>query len=663
MNRAKYFLIVFAVWAAFCVLMIPVTARADIISTGNVDPTDPIAWDSSTMAKIGYVPENDVYDGIGSVTVNSGSDIVSTWGYIGYDLNSSGTATVSGDDSTWTNESSLYVGHYGDGTLSIANGGSVSDTNGYLGFSSMACCIGYCSGSTGKVTVSDAGSTLITASLYVGHYGDGTLSITSGGSVSNNHGYIGHYSGSTGEVTVSGSDSIWTNSWYLYVGYGGDGTLTITDGGKVFSNTDTRFIDTNYIGCESGSTGKVTVSGSGSTWTGNNTLCVGDSGDGTLLIADGGSVSCRQCNISSSYGTTGKVTVSDTGSTLTSDGFLIGGANYSDGTLSITGGGSVSNYGSCRLGSGIFSKSEVTVSGTGSTLTNGSCLYVGYYGGDATLSITDGGSVSNTDGYISYRPGSTGNATVSGTGSTWTNSGNLYIGPYGDGALSVTDGGRVSDTNGYIMGYLDAPGKVTVSGTGSTWTSSDSLYVSYHGDDSMLLIIDGGSVSNTDGYIGYSSYGTGEVTVSGTGSTLTNSDSLYVGYYGNGMLSIADGGLVSVAGTLAIDYDGYSDSWIKMSTGGMLALYGEAYGSLSDFLDLIEGSGDIRYYDEETGGWESLTEAFMGTDYTLSFIDDGDLDGYTLLTVYAVPEPGTFALLATGLGILLACTCRKRKLC
>ena len=45
--------------------------------------------------------------------------------------------TVDGAGSTWTNSGDLYVGnYYGSGTLSITNGGSVSNANGYIGCSS-----------------------------------------------------------------------------------------------------------------------------------------------------------------------------------------------------------------------------------------------------------------------------------------------------------------------------------------------------------------------------------------------------------------------------------------------------------------------------------------------------------------------------------------------
>jgi T5SS/PEP-CTERM-associated repeat protein len=71
-------------------------------------------------------------------------------------------------------------------------------------------------------------------------------------------------------------------------------------------------------------------------------------------------------------------------------------------------------------------------------------VHVGFVG-SGTLSITHGGSVSSsTVGYIGYVPGSTGVVTVDGAGSTWTNSGDLYVGNGGNGTLSITGGGAVT---------------------------------------------------------------------------------------------------------------------------------------------------------------------------------------------------------------------------
>ena len=52
--------------------------------------------------------------------------------------------------------------------------------------------------------------------------------------------------------------------------------------------------------------------------------------------------------------------------------------------------------------------------------------------------------MSNSAGRSALLPGSTGAATVDGAGSTWTNSGALYVGNSGTGTLTIRNGGGVS---------------------------------------------------------------------------------------------------------------------------------------------------------------------------------------------------------------------------
>ena len=195
------------------------------------------------------------------------------------------------------------------------------------------------------------------------------------------------------------------------------------------------------------------------------------------------------------------------------------------------------------------------------------------------LSITNGGSVSNTyDGLIGYCSGSVGSVTVSGAGSTWTNSRDLTVGYSGSGALSIMGGGRVSNNTSDIGRSVGGVGFVTVSGTGSTWTNSKSLTVGYYGSGT-LNITSGGSVSNSYGYIGYGSASTGSVMVSGTSSTWTNSSRLFVG--GNsssGTLSISGGGAVSASG---VSVNNKSLMAIDVGHGSSLAVGGSS-GTISN---------------------------------------------------------------------------------
>ena len=77
--------------------------------------------------------------------------------------------------------------------------------------------------------------------------------------------------------------------------------------------------------------------------------------------------------------------------------------------------------------------------------------------------------------------------TVSGTGSRWENSGNLSVGYGGEGTVDITNGGVVSNTVGRIGANStgSSVGWVTVSGAGSEWINSDSLYVGYSGNGTL----------------------------------------------------------------------------------------------------------------------------------------------------------------------------------
>ncbi|MGD9127122.1 MAG: dockerin type I domain-containing protein [Planctomycetia bacterium] len=728
MNRTKHFWAKLAILAAFAVGAIPATTHAAIDYSGDLDPSNPNTWTSSTTAYIGKT-------GTGSVSVADGSDLLSGCGYIGYNSGSTGEVTVSSEGSTWTN-SQLHIGYSGDGTLNITDGATVSNS---------FCHIGYYFNSIGEVTVSGNGSTWTNGYLQVGNYGTGTLNITDGGLVNvTGITYVDYEGNATGSINFGTGGGILTTrslvtSFSRLFGTGtinangivGDYDLvfdsthglaqTFTIGGSGQARNITVTLDMNdsgsvgclgvnhgsltingiavnsrdgYIGYYPGSTGTVTISGEDATWT-NNGLYVGTSGDGTLNITNGGLVSVANTTYVAYYeGATGSIHFGTGGGTLTTRSlvassaqlfgtgtintnsivsdydlvfdsthgltrtFTIGGSEQdrnitvnldmsspveylgvNDGSLTINGIAVSSQDGHIGYYSG--STGEVTVSGENSSWTNSGSLYVGNYG-NGTLDITGGASVSNLFGTIGNNSGSTGEVTVSGEGSTWTNSG-LEIGYSGTGTLNITNGGTVSCATSHIGCYSNPTGEVTVSGEGSTWTNSGYLYVGHSGTGtSTLNITDGGTVSCAVSYIGYNSRMTGEVTVSGEGSTWINNSYLQVGDYGAGTLNITDGGLVRVAGNLTIDYDLDDDSFLNMSDSGMLALLGDADDSLDDFLDLIGGTDAIQWWDPAVADWNLLTTATMGTDYTLEYIDDGsELDGYTLLTVTAPKQiPG-----------------------
>ncbi|MEN6458187.1 MAG: PEP-CTERM sorting domain-containing protein, partial [Thermoguttaceae bacterium] len=523
------------------------------------------------------------------------------------------------DMSTAANNGDLGLGYEVAGSLMIKDGIAVTSVNGFLG---------YQSGSTGTASVDGSGSKWTNSStLYVGNYGSGSLAITGGGSVSDTRGYIGRYSSSTSSVTVGGSGSTWTNSDNLYVGYSGSGTLTITGGGSVSSDSYG-----SYIGYNSGSTGTATVDGAGSMWTNSSDLCVGLSGGGTINITNGGSVSVAGTTYVGKNGGTGVINFGSNGGTLATRGLLAASSRLT-GTGTVNARGLVTDIDlvfdathglSQTTVLNSLANQNITINLDMSTAANNGALGVGYEGA-GSLMIKDGIAVTSVDGYLGYQSGSTGTATVDGSGSKWTNSGSLYVGYSGSGSLAITGGGSVSNGVGTIGYYNGSTSTVTVDGSGSTWTNGV-LYVGYWGSGS-LAITGGGSVSSTTGHIGYSLGRTGKVIVGGSGSTWTNSGSLYVGYSGTGTLRIYGGGTVTAwnvsngsASLLAIDVGCGSSLSVNsgggtMTNNGTIRLLAGAGATAGTSYSPIAAKtwGGTGTYQALGGTWNTTTHQFTAS--------------------------------------------------
>jgi T5SS/PEP-CTERM-associated repeat protein len=599
-------------------------------------------WTNSSRLVVGS-------SGSGSLTITAGGQVSGTVfyrSYIGLDSGSMGTATITGAGSIWTNTGGdLYVGGHGIGALHVEAGGQVLNTSGYSGY------LGLTSGSTGTATISGAGSEWSNSgSLYVGRGGYGALHIAAGGRVRNGFGYadyLGYDAGSTGTATITGIGSKWSSGSVLYVGRSGSGALRVEAGGLV-SNDD------GHLGYNSGSTATATITGAGAKWTNNGTLYVGNSGSGALRVEAGGQVSNDDGHLGYYSGSTATATITGAGARWTNNGTLYVG-NFGSGTLRVEAGGEVSSA------SGILgSTGSATITGAGSKWTNSVTLHVGY-SGSGTLTVEDGGLVTagtlfaslgdlHGDGTIAaagaildadlqfnaaqpaeavFGFGAGGTLTVTAAG------GSLGAGYKGLGSLTISEGVAASSSGGILGRMPSSMGKATISGAGSKWTNSATLYVGNSGKGE-LRVEAGGLVSNAIGYLGFNGSSTGTATITGAGSMWTNSSDLWVGTSGSGALTITAGGLVSVRRTLRIDGNG--DSFVNLTTGGMLALWGDADDSLAQFLGLASGTDAIRYWNASLAGWTPLTDATLGVDYTLQYQTTGDLNGYTFLTVGIVGD-------------------------
>ena len=512
------------------------------------------------------------YAGSGnSMTVADGGVVANRQGYIGFtNTASNNSVLVTGGGSTWTNTYALYVGYSGSSNnLVISTGGTVAAVYGYIGFTNTS--------SNNSVLVTGADSLWTNRdSIYVGLLGNSNnLVISNGGAVAaSDGGYIGANADSfNNRVLVTGADSIWTNN-FLYVGYeGSSNSLVISNAGTVVNSN-------GYIGYDSNSTGNtVLVTGTGSLWTNSGILFVGENGAGnSLVISDGGRV------ISDLFGAIGNVSsasnnsvlVTGTNSAWLSDALVVG-FNGSGNSLIISNGGGVTLVAAQSEGFGGIigfgadsTGNSVLVTGTSGLETLGA-LVIGYGGSSNSLVISNGGTVANAESVIGFELTASNNSVVvTGTGSLWTNSSDLYVGSSGN-SLTLADGGTVAAssisiatsiaTNAVSSGTLNI-GRFGTNDTGGTIISPTIAFgagtgaINFNQSDAVTITsaISGAGTLNQLGagtttlsgantYSGPTGINGGQLIVNGS---ISNNSSLYVGESGSGNSMV-----ISNAGTVA----------------------------------------------------------------------------------------------------------------
>jgi T5SS/PEP-CTERM-associated repeat protein len=521
---------------------------------------------------------------------------------------------------TWTAVTHAYIGKTTSGTLTINGGSDIQAYYAYLARDSA---------SSALVTVDGTGSTSISTGLEIGYSGNGTLSVLNGGSVNTDYCNIGNYSGSQGSLLVDQANSTFLSSNNFNIGREGSGSMEITNGGMVQS------VDDASIGRSSGSTGNVIVSSINSTWTNAADLYVGKFGGGTMSISGSGQVSGIDTFIGRYTGATGLVSVDGAGSILTSNSLHIG--SDGSGTLNITNGGHVNIQ--ADTWARRYSGTSAEIHFENGTLTTGSLLC-------ATDDITGIGTI-NTNGIVSdvdlvFNAGSGLNQTVNIDENIGQNvtvnlsvegSGNMGAGFGSSGTMSISDGLAVSSTGGYIGYKTGSTGTVTVNGSGSSWSNSETLYVGHSGQGELSIINGGNVLSTGSSYLGRYSGSKGIATIEGSESTWINNSGLHVGVDGGGTLNIVDEGLVCIGGFLTIDEDDNGDSFVNIANGGKLAIFGQAEDSLESFLALTNRTDGIRYWNYSLGQWDDINAATLGADFELFYIPSGELAGYTLLAV------------------------------
>ncbi len=650
------------------------------------------SWNIEDTLMIGSGTNNTVTVGAGG-TLSAGKLVVDSNN--SFNLNNGGTLAITAD---YDADAQTNVSWNSGGTLSV--GGQLTKSNGLDGVD--------------RTLVIDGGSWNLDGDLVVSGASN-TLSIVSGGTVVNSNAYVGYAaSDSNNTVSVSGDGSTWVNNGVLHIGStnGSVGNaVTVSDGGAVVAG-DLSVAEGNSFNLNSNGTlgvsgginvsqqtnltwnsgGHLAVGGNlsgmtnhldggrdlsliGGTWnTGTTNLVVGDELDGSVLsVYNGGWVNVGSGTANdfsmgpdggiSVGGTNGAVLLVNSNSTVqTSGGLYVGGTNANlTGSVNITNGGlveahslqignagssiDIGNGGTLSITGNFNADAQTNVSwNSGGTLSVGGLLTksngldgVGHalvingglwdLGGDLvvsgasnTLSIVSGGAVVNSNAYVGYAASDSNNTvSVSGGGSAWINNGELFVGSTNGSVgnvVSVSDGGVVEASGLSIAAgnHFDLNDQGTLSiteafnydtQTGLNWKSGGTLSVDgaltkSNGLDGAdrTLVIDGGSWD-----LG------GDLTISGTnntlsvftGGTVTNNDA----YVGTGTSSLSN----------TVKISGDDSMWVN---DGVLHI-GSTNGSVGNAVSvsangLVEASGLFiaagNHFDLNDQGTLSITGDF-----------------------------------------------------
>ena len=556
--------------------------------------------------------------GIGTMVVKSDGSLTltGTGGYIalGRSVSSSGATGnlyITGAGSTASVSQGILVGDGGYGYLAVLNGGQVTSGSAYAaggaktygvttqpgsgnividGVSSSWTISGNADfGVSGVATASvqNNGDLNILGTLTLGDQstGSGTLTVQADGTAESGDATLGNQAGATGFADVSNINTLWTVDGDLTVGKAGQGTLTLSNNGEVITTGD------GILGSQAGSTGSATITDPGTEWQINGELKVGDNGNATMQVENGGFVSLAGNLAIADSGGTSTLTLDGIGSRIIAGGTSVTIGGKGDGTLTVQNAAdAVFSGASVSLGENSTGTGTLTVQGSNTMMSTGS-LTVGSQG-TGTANVQDAASLS-TGTNISLGEQSTGSGTLTIDGASVTDAGTLSAGGYGTGTLTIQNGGSLTvQGNDITLGEQSTgSGTLNIVGNGSTLTFNGDLTVGKSGSGTVAL---SGNASFTGtsmtlasgtGFGGASTGGTGELDISGASSVLLSQD-LTIGKYGVGTLAMAGSSVLANKGDATLGS--------QPGTEGSATLnFGSSWTVGGSFTDGSQGTGTV----------------------------------------------------------------------
>jgi len=509
---------------------------------------------SNTAVVSAAISGNGSVNQLGSGTTGlSGSNT-----YGGSTLISAGTLLLNGTNSgvgafTVTNSGTLGGSGKISGALTIASGGTITPSNGFIpGTLSVQSVIWNAGGSYNWQVFNPSGAAGI---------GYSSLSISSTLNLSqlssSNQFNINLWTLSGTNPLASGAAASFnpnlSQSWTL----ASFGAITNFSAGDFLINTNA----TNGTGGFANSlNGSFAISTNGTnlllTYTSlggtNASITIGSNSANVSTNFSSGTTNIGSLYIGfSSTSSNNSVTISGSSTVLSGSGDVIVGSGGSGNSLVITNGAVLQNAnGFVDDGPG-SSNNTVVVNGSGSTWVS-QAVTVGTNGNNNSLIITNGGAVLSSNGVISDAASASNNyALITGNGSIWNNSGTITVGNAGSGTLTVANGGSVSAANIVIASQGGSAGTLNIGSLGGN-------------DASGLLQVSAIAFGSGSGFINFnqsdtatvasSISGNGSLNQLGSGTTVLTGSNTYSGFtaINGGTLQIGSGGISGGLGSSAV---------------------------------------------------------------------------------------------------------------
>jgi T5SS/PEP-CTERM-associated repeat protein len=513
-----------------------------------------------------------------------------------------GDLTV-GADARLITDSTVTIGHEGNGQFSVIDGGLAelnnnNDTNGLI--------IGDAQSSLASTIVNE-GELVVGGDLVAGLGGYADFSIINDGSATADELFAGAYSTGSGDVLVRGENSTLEVGNNAALGVAGNGDLTVSEGGRfVLNPTDAAGGTYQFdLGEATVGRGTATITGAGSEFEVNGQVRVGDLGDGQLTVEAGAAGESRNLVVGSSAGGLGEVAIAGEDTTYETEGNVSIGIR-GEGTLTVQDGATLTANTTRASSRGLIIAAEAggrsTVDIDGGLAEIKNSTYVGYRD-VGQLNITNGGVLETSEGWVGQLNGGQGAVTIDGDGSRWESSGRVYVGGIGDGTLTLTNQAAMAiggSGEGLVIGQVaGSSGHVVVDGSDIENPQRTDIVIGKASTDASLVSRAGSYVAGGSIVIGQQDGSAGEATATSDFATIDADDELIVGGQGEGILNIDQSGRANADQRVIIAEGINSTGTVNIFQDAQLTSQGDIeVGGNSASADPVGGQGQINVYGE-----------------------------------------------------------------